>query len=390
MPHRATGSLVSAFFGGAVISGALALSLASTALAQDITIGVSIATTGPAAALGGPQRDVIGFWPTEIGGHKLNVIPLDDGGDPTNATTNARRFVTENKADVLIGSSITPATMALNAIATEAQVPHFTLAPAAFTGDKAKWSVVVPQAAHLMAARIFADMEKRKVKTVGLIGFSDSWGDLWLKAFKDIAEPKGIKLVSDVRYARADTSVAGQVLSLIGANPDAVLVAASGSGAALPQVALKERGYGGPIYQTHGAASNAFLKIAGPSAEGVLLPAGPVLVAEILPDSAATKKPGLAFVQAFEGKYGAGSRNLFGAYMYDISIILQRTVPVALKKGKPGTPEFRDGLRAALESERDIAGAQAVYNFTATDRNGVDARGVVLLTVKGGKWAIVE
>jgi branched-chain amino acid transport system substrate-binding protein len=196
--------------------------------------------------------------------------------------------------------------------------------------------------------------------------------------------------VADVRYARADTSVAGQVLSLIGANPDAVLVAGSGSGAALPQVALKERGYTGPIYQTHGAASNAFLKIAGASAEGVLLPAGPVLVAEILPDSAETKKPALAFVQAFEGKYGAGSRNLFGAYMYDISLILQRAVPVALKKGKPGTPEFRDGLRLALESERNIAGSQAVYNFTPTDRNGVDARGVVLLTVKGGKWVIVE
>lgn len=360
------------------------------ASAQDITIGVSIATTGPAAALGGPQKTTLGFWPETIGGRKLNVIQLDDGGDPSAATTNARRLVTENKVDVLVGSSTTPPSMAINGVATEAGVPHFALAPAVFAGDKGKWSVVVAQPVSLMAARIFADMERRKVKTVGLIGFSDSWGDLWAKSFRDLAEPKGMKLVEDVRYARADTSVAGQVLKLVAAQPDAVLIAASGTGAALPQVALKERGYAGTIYQTHGAASNDFLRIAGAAAEGVVLPAGPVLVAELQPETALTRRPGLAFVAAYEGKNGPGSRNLFGAYIYDVAKVLERTVPVALKAGEPGTPAFRDALRAAIETERDIAGSHGVYNFTATDRNGVDTRAAVLITVKGGKWAVVD
>ncbi|MBL8572320.1 MAG: ABC transporter substrate-binding protein [Hyphomicrobiaceae bacterium] len=374
----------------ACFGAALAVQGAAVVSAQDITIGVSIATTGPAAALGVPQKTTLGFWPEEIAGRKLKVIQLDDGGDPSAATTNARRLVTENNVDVLIGSSTTPPSMAINGVATEAGVPHFALAPAVFAGDKAKWSVVVAQPVSLMASQIFADMEKRKVKTVGLIGFSDSWGDLWAKSFKDIAEPKGMKLVEDVRYARADTSVAGQVLKLVAAQPDAVLVAASGTGAALPQVALKERGYAGNVYQTHGAASNDFLRIAAAAAEGVVLPAGPVLVAELQADTALTKKPGLAFAAAYEAKNGPASRNLFGAYIYDVAKVLERTVPVALKAGQPGTPAFRDALRAAVETERDIAGSHGVYNFTAADRNGVDKRAAVLITVKGGKWAVVE
>jgi branched-chain amino acid transport system substrate-binding protein len=253
-----------------------------------------------------------------------------------------------------------------------------------------KWSVVMPQPVPLMAKALFEHMVANKVQTVGMIGFADSWGDLWIKVFKDIGEPMGLQLIADERYARADTSVAGQVLKLVAAKPDAVLVAGSGTGAALPQVGLKERGYAGTIYHTHGAVSQDFLRIAGAAADGLVMASGPAIAPESQADSALTKAPGLGYVQAYEAKYGANTRNQFGAHGWDAVKIMERIVPVALKTAKPGTPEFREALRQALLSEKDMAASQGVYNFTEKDRYGVDNRARVLLTAKGGKFELIK
>jgi branched-chain amino acid transport system substrate-binding protein len=374
------------------VSAAVLLAAASPALAQsnEITVGVTISATGPAAALGIPIKNTIDLLPTEIGGVKVKVIQLDDAGDPTTATTNARRLITESKIDVLIGSSTTPPTIAVSTVANEAAVPHFTLAPMPVNEARAKWSVVMPQPVPLMAKVMFEHMKKNNVKTVGLIGFSDSWGDLWLKEFKDQGGPMGLELVADERFARPDTSVAGQALKLVSVKPDAVLVAASGTGAALPQATLRERNYAGLIYQTHGAVSMDFIRIAGKAAENVIMASGPVMAPEGQDDSALTKKPGLALNAAYEGKYGANSRNQFGAHIYDAFEILKRVVPVALKTAKPGTQEFREAIRQALLSEKNLAASQGVYNFTEKDRYGVDDRARILLTVKDGKFAVVK
>jgi branched-chain amino acid transport system substrate-binding protein len=371
---------------------AVLLAAASPALAQsgEITVGVTISATGPAAALGIPIKNTIELLPTEIGGTKVKVIQLDDAGDSTTATTNARRLITESKVDVLIGSSTTPPTIAVSTVANEAAIPHFTLAPMPVNEARAKWSVVMPQPVPLMAKVMFEHMKKNNVKTVGLIGFSDSWGDLWLKEFKDQGGPMGLELVADERFARPDTSVAGQALKLVSVKPDAVLVAASGTGAALPQATLRERGYAGLIYQTHGAVSMDFIRIAGKAAENVIMASGPVMAPEGQDESALTKKPGLALNAAYEGKYGANTRNQFGAHIYDAFEILKRVIPVALKTAKPGTQEFREAIRQALLSEKNLAASQGVYNFTDKDRYGVDERARILLTVKDGKFAVVK
>ena len=240
-----------------------------------------------------------------------------------------------------------------------------------------------------MAKPVFEHMKANNATTVGFIGFSDSWGDLWVKQFKSLAEPLGLKLVAEERYARADTSVAGQALKLVAAKPDAVLVAASGTGAALPQIALRERGFKGTIYQTHGAVSMVFIKLAGKAAEGAILPSGPLVVAEQLPLSPQTSAA-LEHYKAYEAKYGAGSITQFSGHAYDVGQILKRVVPVALKSAKPGTQEFRDALLKAIESEKEIAASHGVYNFTPTDHAGLDDRGRVLLTVKDGTWALVK
>jgi len=360
--------------------------LPAAAQTREITIGISISTTGPAAALGVPERNALEFVPNEIAGTPLKVIVLDDGGDPTNATTNARRFVTESKADVIMGSSTTPPTIAISNVANEAGIPHISLAPFPVTPERAKWSVVMPQPVPIMGKVLYEHMKAHNVKTVGYIGYSDSYGDLWFNDFKNQAVPMGLTLVDEERFARPDTSVAGQVLKLVAANPDAILVGASGTAAGLPQSALRERGYKGLIYQTHGAASMDFIRIAGAAAEGVIMASGPVMNPEGQADSALTKKPGLALNSAYEAKYGANSRSQFAGHSYDAFEVLKRIIPAALKSARPGTVEFREAIRQAFMSEREIAATQGVYNWTEKDRSGLDDRSRIILTVKDGKY----
>src|SRR3954471_21018116 len=380
-----------AFLSAAAIVAALALpGSPAWAQANEIVIGITIVTTGPAAALGIPERNSLEFVPKEIGGVPLKVIVLDDGGDPTTATTNARRFVTESKGDIIMGSALTPPTIAVSNVANEAGIPHFGLAPFPITPERMKWSVAMPQPIPIMGKVLYEHMKSKGVKTVGYIGYSDSYGDLWFNDFKAQGVPMGMTLADEERFARPDTTVTGQVLKLVAANPDAVLVGASGTAAALPQTELRERGYQGLIYQTHGAASMDFIRIAGKAAEGVLMASGPVMDPEDQPDEAATKKPGLALNSAYEAKYGPNSRSQFAGHSFDAFLVLERIIPVALKKAKPGTPEFREALRQALVSERDIAASQGVYNFTEKDRYGLDHRSRILLTVKDGKYVLAK
>jgi branched-chain amino acid transport system substrate-binding protein len=376
-----------ALLSAAMTAAALALpALPAGAQTSEITIGISISTTGPAAALGIPERNALEFVPKEIGGVPLKIIVLDDGGDPTNATTNARRFVTESKADVIMGSATTPPTIAISNVAKEAGIPHIGLAPFPITPERAKWSVDMPQPVPIMGKVLYEHMKAHNIKTVGYIGYSDSYGDLWFNDLKKQGEAMGLQVVDEERFARPDTSVAGQVLKLVAANPDAILVGASGTAAGLPQTALRERGYKGLIYQTHGAASMDFIRISGPAAEGVIMASGPVMDPEDQADSALTKKPGLALNTAYEAKYGANSRSQFAGHAYDAFQVLLRVIPVALKTAKPGTPEFREAIRQAFLSEHEIAASQGVYNFTEKDRYGLDDRSRILLTVKDGKY----
>jgi branched-chain amino acid transport system substrate-binding protein len=373
----------------AAIAAALALpGLPVMAQSNEIVIGISITTTGPAAALGIPERNSLDFVVKEIGGVPLKVIVLYDGGDPTAATTNARRFVTESKADIIMGSSITPATIAVSTVANEAGIPHLGLAPFPITPERTKWSVAMPQPIPIVGKVMYDHMKKNNIKTVGYIGYSDSYGDLWINDIKNQAVPMGMSIVAEERFARTDTSVTGQVLKLVATNPDAILVGASGTAAGLPQSALRERGYKGLIYQTHGAASMDFIRIAGAAAEGVFMASGPVMDPEDQPDEAQTKRPGLALNKQYEAKYGP--RSQFAGHSYDAFLVLERVVPVALKTAKPGTPEFREAIRQALLTEREIAASQGVYNFTEKDRYGVDERSRILLTVKDGKYKLVK
>lgn len=241
-----------------------------------------------------------------------------------------------------------------------------------------------------MSTAIIEHMTNSGVKTVAFIGFSDAYGEGWYQEFSKVAEARKLQIVANERYNRADTSVTGQVLKIIAAKPDAVLIAGSGTPAALPQVALTEKGYKGKFYQTHGVANKDFVRVGGKNVEGTFLPAGPVLVAAQLPDSNPIKKVALDYTNKYETAHGKGSTSTFGAHAWDAGLLLANAVPVALKKAQPGTKEFRHALRDALEGLKSVTVSHGVVNMSAQDHLGFDQRARVMVKIDKGDWKLQQ
>jgi branched-chain amino acid transport system substrate-binding protein len=363
--------------------------LAVPALAQ-VKVGVITGATGPGASLGIPYKNTFTVLPKTLGGQAVQYIILDDATDPTNAVKLARKLVTEDKVDLLIGSSSVPAATAITDVAAELKTPQIALSPVGAAAAKNPWVYSIPQPASLMMGAVAENMKTRGIKRVAYIGFSDSWGDLVLNGLKANAEAAGVTVVAEERYARLDTSVAGQILKVIASNPDAVVVGGSGTPGALPQMTLAERGFKGPVYHNHGIINRDFLRVGGKSLEGAMAPTGPVMVAEQLPDSNPVKKVALEYTKLYEASFGAGSRNAFSAYSYDAYLLADKAVPVAMKNAKPGTPEFRQALRDALEQVKEVVGTHGVYSMSATDHAGVDSRARVLVRIENGDWKLVK
>ena len=358
----------------------------------DINVGVTLSATGPAASLGIPEKNTISLLPKTMGGQKVNYVVLDDGSDTTGAVTNARKLMSE-KVDVIFGSSTTPASLAMIDAVAEGKTPMISLGASAAIIEpqdaKKRWVFKTPQNDIMMALAIAEHMAADGVKTAAYIGFSDAYGEGWSKEFAKALELKKIKLVANERFARTDTAVTGQVLKIMAAKPDAVLVGGSGTPAALPQKTLKERGYAGKYYQTHGVANADFLRVGGKDVEGTLLPAGPVLVADQLPAGNPVRNAALEYIKAYEGAHGKGSVSTFGGHAWDAGQILKAAIPVALKGGQPGTPQFRAALRDALEGVKDVAGAHGIFNMSANDHLGLDQRARVMVRIENGQWKYI-
>ena len=370
---------------------ALAGSFAATTAHAEITIGVSLGSTGPGSSLGIPYKNAFQLLPKTLGGEPVKYIIVDDESKPDNAAKNARKFATEDKVDAMMGSNGVPSAVAMIQVAAETKTPMIALTPVPpLAPDRLLWTFVVPQATELMMSAVVDHFKARGAKTVGYIGFSDTWGDLVYNALQKLAPAGGYKIVTNERYGRADTSVTGQVLKVIAANPDVVVVGGSGSPGATPHIALADRGYKGQIYHNHGTVNLPFIQNGKKSVEGAIAPTGALIVAEELPANFPTKAVSMDFVKRYESTFGAGSRNAFAGYSYDGVALLNAAVPVALKKAKPGTPEFREALRGALEGAKNIIGTHGVYNMSASDHNGLDARARVLVRVENGQWRLLK
>ncbi|MBU6488594.1 MAG: ABC transporter substrate-binding protein, partial [Burkholderiales bacterium] len=252
------------------------------------------------------------------------------------------------------------------------------------------WAFKMAQTDSAMADVMTRYMSNHGVKSVGFIGFADSYGDGWLKAFSTFAKLRHISIAATERYNRTDSSVTGQVLKLIASKPDAILVAGAGTPAVLPQRELVERGFKGPIYQTHGIATPEFIRLGGKDVEGTLFPTQPVMVARTLPADHPSKKEALAFVQSYEAKYGAGSVTQFAADAAGVYPRLNDAVARAFKRAQPGTEAFRTALRTALQEAHELVVPNGVVNTSASDHVGLDQRASVMGIIKGGKFVYLS
>jgi len=334
------------------------------------------------------MKNQFALFPKEIAGEKINLIILDDASDPTNGAKNATRFVTEDQVDLIMGSAATPVAIAMASIAADSGTPQLAFSPAQLPPGKDTWTFRLPQSNAVMAHAMVEHMVKQGVKTVGFLGYTDAYGEGWLKDFTAEAEKNGIKVVAVERFSRADTSVTGQALKLVAANPDAMLIVASGSGAAMPELGILERGYKGKIYQTHAAASRDLMRVGGKAVDGTYVVSGPAVIAEQLPDSHPSKKAAVDFVQKYEKAYGPGSRNQFAGHAYDTQIVLEKVLPGALKKAKPGTKEFRAAIRDGLEAMGRTVVSHGVLIWTSADHWGFTNETGVMLKVVGGDWKV--
>ena len=370
------------------------LAALSTAALADINVGVSLSATGPAASLGIPEKNTIALLPTQIGKEKINYIVLDDATDPTAATRNIKKLIAENKVDVVIGSTTTPNSLAMMDVAVDNETPMISMAGSAIVVEpldaKRKWVFKTAQNDALMAHAIVQHITDRNLQTVAFIGFADAYGEGWYKEFAKIAEARKLKIVASERYQRNDTSVTGQILKILAARPDAVLIGGAGTPAVLPQKSLKEKGYKGLIYQTHGVANNDFLRVGGKDVEGAFLPVGPMVVANQLPNDNPVKKSALEYVNKYEAVHGKGSISSFGGHAWDAGVLLQNAIPQALKSAKPGTVEFRRALRDAIEGVRNAPAAHGIFNLSANDHQGYDQRARVMVTIENGTWKLIK
>ncbi len=357
-----------------------------------VKVGLMVSATGPTSAIGIPQKNTGDLLPRKVGDATVEYIQLEDGGDSTRAVQNVKKLIQDNNIDALIGPSTTPNALAILDFIAEAKVPMMATVGTSSVVEpldaKKRWVFKTTQNDDIIASALLAHMTKNGVKTIGFIGFNDPYGENWYKVFVPMAEKAGISIVANERYARNDQSTTGQVLKLMAAKPDAVLIAAVGGPAVLPQATLFDQGYKGRIYQTHAVATDDFIKLGKEKVEGTVLAAGPMLVIDEIPASNPTKKVALAYIAAYEKQFGTKPAT-FGANTWDGGILLERAIPTALKAGKPGTEAFRSALRDAVEKEREVVGTQGVFNMSATNHNGMDDRARVLIVVKDGKFRLL-
>jgi branched-chain amino acid transport system substrate-binding protein len=376
-----------------IMAAVVAASLGFATVAQaEITVGFVTSQSGPGSSIGvlydrGMKAAV--EYASSVGAEKVKLIQLDDGSDPSAATRNARKLVEENKVDLLIGTATAPSSIAMVAVANELKVPMISISPITVPATEAgdRWAIAMPQPPSLMVKVVVDRMKRDGIKHFAYIGFSDAWGDLVYNGAQKPAEADGLKILTNERYARTDTSVTGQILKMLATRPDAVLLGGSATQGALPPLALAERGYKGPLYGTPALLNTDFIRVGGKAVEGVQVSAGPVIVAEQLPDTHFSKKMSLDFRAAYQKANGMPTSDGFSAYSFDAWLVFLDAAKRAMATGaKPGTPEFRLALKNAIFSTKDLIGTHAIYNYKPNDSYGVDDRSLVMVRLVNGQW----
>jgi branched-chain amino acid transport system substrate-binding protein len=373
-----------------VSAGLLSLVLSGTALAAPpIKIGALFSITGGASFLGEPERNTAEMVIKEINaagginGRTLQLITYDTQGDATKAVQAATKLIKEDKVSAIIGPSITGDTMAIIPIVEKAQIPLISCAAGIkITEPVKKWVFKTAQNDSLAVAKIYDYLQKqRKISRVAILTVSDSFGSSGREQLVKQAKSYGIQIVSDDTYGPKDTDMTAQLTKLRGSKAQAIICWGTNPGPAVVARNVKQLGLRIPLFMSHGISSKKFIELAGDAANGIILPSGHVIVANLLPKSDKQKKALMAFTNSYKKLYGTEGDH-FGGHAWDAVMLLKG----AIERGGDSPAAIRD----ELEKTRNFSGIGGTFNFSASDHAGLTMDAFELVEVKNKKWALVK
>jgi len=365
-----------------------AFSAGTVLAAQPIKIGALFAITGPASFLGEPERNTAQMVVDEINkaggikGRMLELVVYDTQGDATKAVQAVTRLIKEDKVAAIIGPSTTGDSMAVIPIIEKAQVPLVSCAAGIkITEPVKKWVFKTAQNDSLAVARIYEHLKKQKINKVAILTVSDSFGSSGREQLKAQAAGFGIQIVNDDTYGPKDTDMTPQLTKIRSSQAQALICWGTNPGPAVIARNAKQLGLKLPLYMSHGISSKKFIVLAGDAAEGIILPSGRVLVADLLPNSDKQKKSLLSYVKDYQNHYKAEGDH-FGGHAWDAVMLIKG----AIERGADTPATIRD----QLEKTRHFAGIGGVFNYSPADHSGLTKDAFVLVEIKQKDWVLVK
>ncbi|MBI4560498.1 MAG: ABC transporter substrate-binding protein [Candidatus Rokubacteria bacterium] len=357
-------------------------------------IGAIFSITGPGSSLGIPERDTAQMLEAEVnakGGilgpdakrHPVKVIIYDDASDETKAVLAAKKLIEEDRVAAIVGTTLSGTSLAILDTVQKAQVPLVSCAAAIKIVEPAaerKWVFKTPQSDFLIIGVLTEYLKAKDLTRVGWLHVDYAFGDLGWVEFQKAAPKAGIQIVAQEKFGQKDVDMTPQLTRVKAADPQAVIVWSIPPSASIVTKNYRDLGIRALLLQSHGVGNKRYIELAGPAVNGVIFPAGKLLVAEQLPDSDPQKPALLAYAKAFEAKYGP--RNTFGGHAWDaLQLVFQ-----AMEKASAD----RAGIREAIESTRNFVGITGVFDFSPTDHNGLDRRAVTMIQIVDGQWRLVK
>lgn len=355
-----------------------------------IKVGVVVSATGPAASIGIPEKQVVDLMPRQVAGKKVEFIVMDDATDTNQAVKAVRKLMADERVDVVIGSSASAPSIAMVDVAAELKTPLISMASSSRitspVDEKRKWAYKVVMDESLMIEATLSHLAAGKVKKLGLVATTDAYGDIWVSEVNRLRGKYGIELAGQERFASSDVTVLAQVAKVLAAKPEAVLIAAAGTPAALPHKTLRERGFKGLIFQTFGATAPEVTKIGGKDMAGALVASTPGFVPSQMAKDDPVKLVTDDLNKRYEAANGAGTWSPYAGNAWSAWMLLEGALTRALKQHQPGTPAFRAAIRDEIEKTKDLATPAGYITMGPSDHMGFDMRSTAVFELRNGAW----
>ena len=366
----------------------VALLTAPVFAADTIKIGAILSVTGPASFLGAPEAKTLEMLVEDINakggiiGKKVELVVKDSGGSPEKTVSFAKQLIEEEKVFAIIGPSTSGETMAIKNVAEEGKTLLISCAAAeVIVNPLAKYVFKVAPKDSYAAVKIFQQMKKMKISRIGVLSSNTGFGKAGKEQLEKLAPEHGIQIVVNEVYDKSATDLTAEVTKLKAAGIQAIVNWSIEPAQAIVIKNARQMGMTVPIFQSHGFANIQYAKAAGAAAEGVIFPASRLVVADELPDKNHQKPVIMAYKKAYEAKYGEDV-STFGGHAYDALTLLARAIREA--------GDNREKVRSSLENIRNFIGTAGIFNFSPTDHNGLDIDAFAMLTVKDGKFVLLE